>query len=174
MTSMRKIIYTAVLMLIGLTINTCTVSYSFTGASIPVEAKTFTVRNIENVAPTINPNLAIDLQNALTDKLLTQTRLAPADYDGDLIYDITITGYNIKPSSISGGEASVATQNRLTVRIKVVFKNRYDKEANFEKNFSQFADYDSSNNFTDVEDGLVQTILEKLVNDVFNESVVNW
>lgn len=152
----------------------CTVKYTFTGASIPIEAKTFTVRDIDNVAPTINPDLATDLQQALVDKLLTQTRLSSTPYDGDLIYDITITGYDVKPTSISGGEESVATENRLTIRVKVKFMNRYDEEGEFEKSFSQFADYESVQNLTDVEDGLVETIVENLIIDIFNASVANW
>ena len=67
------------LKLIGLAVipflfSACTISYSFTGASIPIEAKTFTVRKIDNVAPTINPTLANDMQLALIDRMLTQTR----------------------------------------------------------------------------------------------------
>ncbi len=152
----------------------CTVSYSFTGASIPIEAKTFTVRDIENVAPTINPTLATDLQQSITEKLLSQTRLGPVDFDGDLIYDIKITGYNVEPTSVTGGQVSVAEENRLTITIKVKYMNRYDKEADFEQSFSQYADYATTSNFANVEDGLVATIIEKLTDDIFNSSVVNW
>lgn len=174
MISMRKQVFFLIILLsVGL-FKSCTINYSFTGASIPIEAKTFTVRDVKNVALTINPNLAVDLQQALTDKLLSQTRLNSVSYDGDLLYDITITGYDVKPIAISGGQESVAAENRLTVRVKVSFKNRYDEEAEFEKSFSQFADYESSQNLTDVEDGLVETIIENLIIDIFNASVANW
>ncbi len=169
-----KIYIALISIIIASVFTACTVSYSFTGASIPIEANTFTVREIDNVAPTINPTLAIDLQQSVTDKLLSQTRLGPVDFDGDLIYDITITGYKVEPTSVSGGQESIAEENRLTISIKVKYMNRYDKEADFEKTFSQFADYDSSNNFASVEDGLVSSIIEKLTDDIFNASVVNW
>jgi hypothetical protein len=169
----RSIIGVFIAMMVA-TFASCTVKYSFTGASIPIEAKTFTIRDINNVAPTINPSLATDLQEALTDKLMTQTRLSSVSYDGDLLYEVTITSYNVKPMSISGGNVSVATENRLTIGIKVKFYNRYDKEAEFEKSFSQFADYESTINLPDVEDGLVETIIENLVIDIFNASVANW
>jgi hypothetical protein len=152
----------------------CTVSYSFTGASIPIEAKTFTIRDISNVAPTINPSLATDLEYALTEKLLRQTRLAETNFDGDLIYDITIIGYTVTPTAVTGGEDARASLNRLTIRAKVKFQNRYDKEANFERTFSKYADFDSSNNFMDEEEGLVLNIIDQLVIDIFNASVANW
>ncbi|PLX22620.1 MAG: hypothetical protein C0599_05890 [Salinivirgaceae bacterium] len=171
---MRKLHWILILVVFVLGIKSCSIEYTFTGASIPIEAKTFTVRDIDNIAPTINPSLASDLQLALSDKLLTQTRLSSIPYDGDLIYDITITGYEVKPTSISGGDESVAVENRLTVRVKVKYMNRYDQEAEFEKSFSQFADYESDQNLLDVEDGLVETIIENLINDIFNASVANW
>jgi hypothetical protein len=174
MISMRKLGGVVLLALIALSINNCTVEYTFTGASIPIEAKTFTIRDVKNQALTINPTLANDLQLALSDKLLSQTRLNSVPYDGDLIYDIIITGYDVKPTSISGGDESVAAENRLTVRVKVKFLNRYDQEAEFEQSFSQFADYESTENLTDVEDALVETIIENLINDIFNASVANW
>jgi hypothetical protein len=152
----------------------CTVSYSFTGASIPIEAKTFTIRDISNVAPTINPSLASDLEYALTEKMMRQTRLTEADFDGDLVYDITIVGYNVTPIAVTGGEDAQATQNRLTIRAKVKFQNRYDKEADFERTFSKYADFDSSSNFMDEEEGLVTNIIDQLVDDIFNASVANW
>ena len=170
----RNALKYSVLGLISVIFTACTISYSFTGASIPIEAKTFTVRDVENVAPTINPTLANELQIAMTDRLLTQTRLNSADFNGDLIYDMTITGYDVKPISISGGEQSIASENRLTIKVKVKFDNRYDPESSFEQTFSQYADYSSEDNFADVESGLVQTITEKLIEDIFNASVVNW
>ncbi|WP_462281203.1 LPS assembly lipoprotein LptE [Salinivirga cyanobacteriivorans] len=174
MTSMLKVLKYFGLAIISLFFTACTVSYSFTGASIPIEAKTFTVRKIDNVAPTINPTLANNMQLALIDRMLTQTRLNSVDFNGDLIYDITITDYDVKPISISGGEQSVASENRLTIRVKVKFDNRYDPESSFERTFSQYADYASDSNFSDVESGLVQTIIEQLTEDIFNASVVNW
>ena len=46
----------------------CTIKYSFTGASIPPDAKTVFVSDFRNVAPIVNPALANDLTEALKDK----------------------------------------------------------------------------------------------------------
>lgn len=167
-------LWIGMLIISAMIITGCTVSYSFTGASIPIEAKTFTIEDIENVAPTINPTIASNLQLAFTDKILNQTRLIQAPYDGDLLYDIVITGYNVMPISVSGGEIAVAEENRLTVTIKVKFKNRYDTKAEFERSFSKFADYESSATLSDVEEDLVRDIIEQLIDDIFSASVANW
>lgn len=152
----------------------CSVKYTFTGASIPLEAKTFTIYPVKNVAPTVNTGLAASLHQKLTEKMLSQTSLGPTSYDGDLTFEVTVTGYDVRPVAIQGGEVSVAAQNRLTIRLKVKYTNRYDKEANFEKPFSQEIDYNSSSSFDAVEDGLVDELSELLSTDVFNAALVNW
>lgn len=171
---MNKILKFVVLIGLVAIMKNCSVSYSFTGASIPVEAKTFTIYPVKNVAPTVNTGLAAIMHQKLTEKMLSQTNLGPTSYDGDLTFDITVTGYSVKPVAIQGGEVSVAAQNRLTIMLKVKYTNRFDKEANFEKSFSQDIDYDSSNSFDAVEDGLVDELSELLSTDVFNAALVNW
>ena len=68
----------------------------------------------------------------------------------------------------------VAAQNRLTITVKVKFVNNKDKSANFDTSFSRYEDYDSQYSLTDVEDQLVKTIVESLVDDIFTKAVVNW
>ena len=69
----------------------------------------------------------------------------------------------------------MAAQNRLTVTVKVSFNNRKYPEDNFEnKNFSAYADYDSTNSLDAVEQSLCEEIIDKLVEDIFNATVAQW
>ncbi|MBO7495808.1 MAG: LptE family protein [Salinivirgaceae bacterium] len=150
----------------------CTISYSFTGASIPPDAKTVYVADFRNMAPLVNPSLANELTEALKDKFVGQTSLKLGDENSDLYFEGTITSYGTQPVAIKSGD--VASQNRLTINVKVKFVNNKDKTANFDTSFSRYEDYDSQNSLTDVEDELVKAIVESLVDDIFTKAVVNW
>ena len=150
----------------------CTIKYSFTGASIPPDAKTVFVADFRNVAPLVNPSLANDITEALKDKFVGQTSLKLGDENADLYFEGSITAYGTQPVAIKTGD--VASQNRLTITVKVKFVNNKDKSANFDTSFSRYEDYDSQYNLTEVEDQLVKTIIESLVDDIFTKAVVNW
>ena len=101
------------------------------------------------------------------------TRLEQVDQDGDLEITGEITGYDVRPAAVSADE--IATQNRLTVSVRVNFTNRKYPEDNFEgKNFSAYADYDSTNSLDAVESSLCAEIVDKLIEDIFNASVAQW
>lgn len=149
-----------------------TVKYSFSGASIPPEAKTVSVQYIANNASIINPQLSQELTDAIKDKFQSQTSLKLINGVGDLDFEGEITGYNVKPVAIQGGD--VAAKNRLTITIRMKYANPIDPKYEFEKSFSRYEDYDSNQDLRSVEDEITEKIIEQLVEDVFNESVVNW
>ena len=155
-----------------LAITGCSMSYSFTGASIPPDAKTVYVADFKNVAQLVNPTLANELTEALKDKFVGQTSLKLGDENADLYFEGTITSYGTQPVAIKSGD--VAAQNRLTIGIKVKFVNNKDKTANFDTSFSRYEDYDSQNSLVEVEAELVKAIVESLVDDIFTKAVVNW
>ena len=68
----------------------------------------------------------------------------------------------------------VASQNRLTVNVKIYFTNRLHPEEDFEKSFSAYADYDSNQLLDAVESSLCDEIIDILVEDIFNATVANW
>ena len=68
----------------------------------------------------------------------------------------------------------VAAMNRLTVNVSLKFTNRKYPEEDFEKSFSAYSDYDSTNSLDAVEASLCEEIVEKLAEDMFNASVAQW
>jgi hypothetical protein len=160
------------LILLTLAIQSCTVGYSFTGADIPAAAESFSVKTFQVVAPLASPNYKIQVTEQLKDLLLSQTRLDLVEKRGDIQYEGVVTEYVIGNAAVSGDEQT--TVNRLTISVKVKYVNTIDKEKNFERTFTQFADYDSQENFSAVEDRLVQDINELLIQDIFNGSLGAW
>jgi len=150
----------------------CRVSYSFTGSSIAADVKTFSVDYFPNRARLINPNLSQQFTDALQEKLTRQTSLDMVTERGDLEYSGQITGYDTRPMNIQEGD--FAAQTRLTVTVKVKYINNLDHDDDWEKTFSAYADYDSTQLLSDIEDELMDEILEQLIDDIFNASVSNW
>ena len=92
----------------------CSGGYSFTGASIPPEAKTISIKQFPNYASTVNPQLSQKLYDGLQQMFSTQTSLNVINDDGDMQISGEITDYSTQASSI-GSDDNVAT-NGLTVR----------------------------------------------------------
>ena len=146
--------------------------YSFSGASIPPEAKTVSVQYFPNQAQLINPTLSNDFTTALRDAMMNQTSLDMVESGGDLAFEGEITDYRTTPVAITSGQT--AALNRLTVTVKVRFSNRIDETKDFESNFSRYEDYPSDQDLNSVQESLTATIIEQLVEDIFNKALVNW
>ena len=147
--------------------------YSFTGTSIQPDVKSVTINYFEYTAPKVNPSLSNMMTEAIQEKFTKLTKLEQVDMDGDLEIRGTVTGYDVKATAVSASEQ--ATQNRLTVSVKVSFMNRKYPEDDFDdKGFSAYADFDATQSLDAVESGLCEEIVEQLCEDIFNATVANW
>jgi hypothetical protein len=160
------------LFLIAGTADSCKISYSFTGANISPDVKTFSVYYFPNRARLVNPLLSQLFTEALREKLQRQTSLNETAENGDLIFEGQITGYDVRPMSIQKDD--MAALNRLTISVSVRYTNNTDNEQSIERTFSAFEDFDSTSSLSDVEDGLVPEIINKLTEDIFNATLANW
>ena len=153
--------------------NSCRMSYSFTGASISPDVKTISIQYFPNNASLVVPTLSRVFTDALKDYFTSQTNLILVDRNGDLNIEGAITGYSVQPVAIQGNET--AAMNRLTITVTVKFINKKNEKQNFEnKSFSRYQDYPSTQNLAAVQDQLIKLIDEQLINDIFNQAVVNW
>lgn len=156
---------------LAISLTTCGI-YSFSGTSIQSDVKTVTIDFFEYKAQRVNPSLSNDLTEAIRTQFRRMTKLEQVELDGDMEISGSITGYDVKASAVTANE--VAAQNRLTITVSVEFTNRKHPEEDFEKSFSNYADYDSSLSLDAVESGLCAEIIEKIVDDIFNATVANW
>jgi len=150
----------------------CKVNYSFTGTSIPEDVKTVSVKTFQNFAPLTNVNLTQSFTEALKDKFISQTNLNLVSADGDLQFEGAITAYGVTSIAIQGNQT--AALNRLSVTVKVNFTNTKDDQQDFESSFTRYADFESSQNLSSVEDELLLDINNQLTQDIFNKAVSNW
>ena len=147
--------------------------YSFSGTSIQPDVKTISIPYVEYKALRVNPSLSGDMTEALQEKFRKLTRLEQVDVDADMELVCEITGYDVKATAVTADEQ--AAQNRLTVTAKINFTNKKYPEDNVEnKTFSAYEDFDATQSLDAVEATLCETIVEKLVEDIFNATVAQW
>ncbi len=146
---------------------------SMTGGNVDPRAKTVHVATFSNNATLVNPSLSQNFTNALKDRVQSQTPLSIVDsQNADYILEGEIVTYSITPVAIQGND--VAAMNRLTIAVRVRFKNKFDENQNFEEVISRYSDYLSTLNFTSIESGLVTSINDAITEEIFNKAFVNW
>jgi hypothetical protein len=162
---------TAIFVMLTLFFTGCGV-YSFTGASVPPEAKTISIGFFSNKAKLVEPTLSPIFTDILKDRFTSQLNLTMVDRGGDLDLQGEITDYKTTPVAIQGDQT--AALNRLTITVKVRYTNKYEPDKDFEQNFTEFADYSSTQDFNSVKADLIELISNALADDIFNKCVVNW
>lgn len=150
----------------------CTIKYSFSGASIPEQARTLSVGYFRNRAPSVQPTLSSTFTDRLKEYLVNNSNLNLIDGFADLQFNGEITGYSVNPTSIQSDDK--AAMNRLTITVQVRYINRFDSKSNFNQSFSRYRDYDATLSLSSVESGLIEEITEELVDDIYQRAFVNW
>jgi hypothetical protein len=171
MHSKLKYISLVIITISTMVISSCGV-YSFTGASIPPEAKTVSVQYFQNRAPLIEATLSPLFTDMLRDQFTGQTNLEMVERNGDLAISGEIIDYKITPVAIQADQ--VAAQNRLTITVQARFTNVYEPDKDFDTKFTQFLDYNSGDDFNSVKDQYIEEICKNISQDIFDKAVINW
>jgi len=160
-------------LLLTLLLSGCSIKYSLNGASIDyTKIKTVSIADFQNLAPTVYPPLAQRFTEDLKDRFQRQTRLRDIPTNGDLSIEGEIVGYDLSAEAVQ--ENAFAAKTRLTLRINVRFTNKVNEEESFEREFTSFGTFDSSQMFVDVQDQLCQELTKDIINQIFNATVENW
>ena len=150
----------------------CKMSYSFTGASISPQVKTFSIQYFQNRAPLVQPGLSQFMTDALIDKCKGQTNLKFINGIGDVNFEGEISDYNTRPLTVAAD--AQAAMNRFTITVKIKFTNVVEPDLGFEQTFSRYEDYDSNLDLSQVEKEKSDKIIEMIIEDIFNQAFVNW
>ena len=161
------------LVLLVLSLVSCTISYKFNGSSIDYsKTKTLSIADFPNNAELIFPPLAQEFSEKLRDTYSRQTRLKLLKKGGDMQLEGEIVGYELTPMSISAD--SYASQTKLTVTIKVRFTNIKNPEDDFEKSYTAYQTFDSNSLLTDVQDELMKIMITEIAENIYNDTVAKW
>ncbi|MFN8284169.1 MAG: LptE family protein [Chitinophagales bacterium] len=154
-----------------ITISSCKI-YRFTDAAVDPNLKTFSVNPTINIATLQNPNAAPVFTDKLKDKFLRETRMALSRDNGDVEFSATIIEYNVDPVTITGTET--LAQNRLNISVQVEYVNRKDEKKNFKQVFRDGENYDANKQLINEESALINSIFDRILQQIFNKTFGNW
>ena len=150
----------------------CSISYSFTGTNINYDViKTIQIDKIANRAPYGWAPMEAMFNNKLQDKYANSTRLRLVKRNGDLQVAGEITGYDQFNKAVSADGYSSQVQLKLTVNIR--FRNNKMNQQ-WEKQFSAPTQYDARQSLATVQEGLVNEMIDDIVDQIFNATVADW
>ena len=150
----------------------CSISYSFTGTNINYDViKTIQIDKIANRAPYGWAPMEAMFNNQLQDKYANSTRLRLVKKNGDLQVAGEITAYDQFNKAVSADGYSSQVQLKLTVNIR--FRNNKMNQQ-WEKQFSATTQYDARQSLATVQEGLVDEMIDDIVDQIFNATVADW
>jgi len=150
----------------------CSIKYTFTGASISPDVRSFSVAYVQNNAAVKNAALSDIITEGLKDRMRSSTGLSLVSANGDLQFEGAITDYTTTFQGVTASQ--VAAQYRFTISVRMSFTNTKDETKNFNKTFTQFRDYPVTESFASIEDALIRQITEEIIDEIFMNAVANW
>jgi hypothetical protein len=169
---MKKLAILFIVFISLISINSCGV-YSFSGANINPQIKSFSVSYFNNDSGNGPPVVSDLFTNAIKEKMLNNTNLRFENFDGDAHFEGKISGYNYTIQAPSGGLSS--DLRRITITVQVSFINKIEPDEGFEnQRFTRFAEFPVDENLEAIEERLITEINLQLVDDIFNRAFVKW
>lgn len=142
--------------------------------SMPEEWKKFYIQPLDINAPTAPNNYPANLSERLRSGLQNNTRLKLASSLDDAQVQIsgTVSSYGTAPIAIQQGD--VASKNRLTVSVNFTIITPTKGLEKIQFTSTRFADYESTQQLTDVETSLLEDINQQITQDLVNKLMSNW
>jgi hypothetical protein len=170
-----KPLYHLILVLLfstGLLLSFSYCSYSFTGASVSPHLKTIAIPVADDRSTAAIPGIRELLTDELIQKFIDDNSLQVAEgTTADAILECVITSVTDAPLIVSAGEQ--INSRRLTVSVKVVYKDLVKKETVFDQNFNNYGDYVPGGSLNDREPAII-TAVDKISEDVLLAVVTGW
>lgn len=146
-------------------------TYSFKGGSVPPHLKTIAIPIAEDQSGYGDPALRDQFSTQLVQRFLNDNTLEMADRGtADAVLEGVITDVKDAPSVVQAGEQ--VAQRRITVTVHVTFQDLKLRKKVWERDFSSWGDYPSTD-FTKRVEGITEAV-RKLTEDILNETVAGW
>lgn len=148
--------------------------YSFRGITISPETKTYSVALFTSNSQAAPPTLAQNFTERLKDKIRNNTRLSLVNGENaDLAFIGQVVGYDVVAIAPQPGQ--VAQTNQLKIAINVELTDNKNEKGSWKQVFTFQADFPGSSQLLTVQDQLIKTITDKMLEDIFNKAFTeNW
>lgn len=147
-------------------------AYSFTGASVPAHLKTIAIPIADDRSGSGQPGLSQQLTQDLIQKFIDDNSLQVADRaSANSILECTIVSLNDAPAVVSAGEN--IESRRITIGVKVLYRDLVERKTIFDKTFTNYSDYPTSNPVQGRIDA-INSAINKISDDILLDTVSGW
>ena len=151
----------------------CSISYSFNGASIDyTKTKTIQIADFPIRSNYVWGPMASIFNNELKDQYANHTKLMQVKRNGDLKLEGEITRYEQRNKSVSSEGYSAQTELSITVNVR--FTNNVNHAEDFERTFTANSTYESTQSLNSVQEELVTQMVKDITDQIFNATLANW
>lgn len=152
--------------------------YSFTGASVPPHLKTVYISPVEDKSGSGELRLREIFRERLIRKFQDDNTLLIAEKDNaDALVECTIVSFTDAASTVVAAQNNNAAVSgkRITIGVKVLFKDLVKKKTMSEKSYSSNNDYPTNTqNFQQVRTEAVESSIDRITDDILIGTVSNW
>jgi len=147
-------------------------TYSFKGGSVPPHLKTVAIPIVEDQSGYGDPTLRDLFTQKLVELFTNDNTLQLTDRNtADSMLEGVVTDVKDAPEVLQGGEQ--VTLRKITVTVRMTFQDLKLRKKVWEKSYSEWGNYPSGGGLTQRNEG-VQTAVEKLTEDILNDTVAGW
>lgn len=147
-------------------------AYSFTGASVPEHLKTIAIPIADDRSGSGEPGLRENLTQKLIQKFIDDNTLQVSERtSADALLECSIVSLSDAPAIVSAGES--ITSRRVTVGVRVIYRDLVKRTTVFEKTFSNYSDYLSSNPIEGRKTAIEEAI-DLISDDILLDTVSGW
>jgi predicted rRNA methylase YqxC with S4 and FtsJ domains len=112
------------------------------------------------------------LTDQLTQKFISDNTLRVTEkVNANAIIESTITSLSDAPAVVTAGE--VISARRITINVRVVYKDLVKRRTIFERSFSNHGDYSSSGGIAERKSA-IELAIDRITEDILLDTVSGW
>lgn len=148
-------------------------SYSFTGSSVPSHLKTIYIPFCNDKTGSGEATLGDDFTSKLIDQFISDNSLSVSEKSkADAMLECTINSIRDAATVIESGET--VSLRRLTINARVVYKDYVLKKTIFDKQFSSYADYETTGDAASDRSQAILDAINLITEDILLAVVSDW
>ena len=149
-------------------------SYSFTGSSVPPHLQTIAIPIVKDKSGSGEPYMSNDFTQDLTQQFVDENSLQVVNsVNSDAVLSVTVVSFGERTEVVSGDNEK-ATERRITITVKALYKDLVLKKTVFDKRFSNYATFDATSNSIENRQDAILRAIENVNLDLLLAVVADW
>ncbi len=149
-------------------------SYSFTGSSVPAHLHTISIPIVQDRSGSGEPYMSNDFTQDLTQQFIDDNSLQVVNsVNADAVLTVTVVSFQERTEVVSGDNEK-ATERRITISVKAIYKDLVMKKTVFDKRFSNYATFDATSQSIENRQDAITRAIENVNLDLLLAVVADW